>query len=204
MSQSTAGVPVLRNLVFPSPEEIDVFEKMFQKDFYTSLMEAAGLQMDRKVFKRAFLRFLYKRALTRYNRPDKNAIPVVAFRNDGTCYEEKIREPVRMTMEAILPSITHFLDICKCRPGTLDNRWNYYKWMARAIQKIESQIMLEVCNNLWKKYPTMFLVTLHDAIKCLPKDADKVQKELTRTFAKYHVAVKSDVDSHTRPSGVNG
>jgi hypothetical protein len=48
--------------------------------------------------------------------------------------------------------------------------------------------MLETCANLWKKYPKMFLVTLHDAIKCLPKDVKKVEAELKRTFAKYHVS----------------
>ena len=205
IGQSIAGVPVLRNLIFPSREEIEAFEGMLQGDFYLMLMKAIGIpRSERKAFKTNFLTFLYRRALTRYNRPDKNEIPVVAFRKDGTCYEEKIKEPVRLAMETLLPSIVHFLDICKCRPGTLDNRWDYYKWMARAIQKIESQIMLETCANLWEKYPKMFLVTLHDAIKCLPKDADKVQKELTRVFAKYHVTVKSEVDDHKRPSDVNG
>jgi hypothetical protein len=49
----------------------------------------------------------------------------------------------------------------------------------------------------------MFLVSLHDAIKCLPKDVEKVKAELERTFAKYHVSPKFDVDEHKRPSELN-
>jgi len=200
IGQSADGVPVLRNLVFPSKEEIEEFERMLQKDFYLLLMRAISIEhsMGRGQFKGEFFRFLYQPALIRYNGTQ------TAFREDDMCYEEKVKAPVRLAMETLLPSIVHFLDICKCRPGTLDNRWDYYKHTARAIQSIESQIMLEVCNNLWTKHKNMFLVTLHDCIKCLPKDADKVQKELTRTFAKYHVTVKSKVDVHKRPSNVNG
>ena len=191
MGQSATGVPVLQNLIFPSPEEIAEFERMLQDDFYLTLMGAIGIpSRERKTFKRAFLRFLYKRALTRYDRTDNN--------------EEKIKEPVRLAMEARLPAIVHFLDICKCRPGSLDNRWEYYKWMARAIQRIESKIMLEVCSNLWKQYPGMFLVTHHDAIKCLPMDVPKVEAELKRTFAKYHIVPEFTRDDHKRPSDVNG
>jgi hypothetical protein len=199
LKQPATDIPVFRNLFFPSPEEIAEFENMLQGDFYILLMDAIGIPHKiRNQFKRDFFNFLYRRACTRY----KGSQP--AFREDGTCYEEKIREPVRSAMEALLPSIVHFLDIIKTRPGTLDNRWGYYKHTARAVQSIESQIMLETCANLWKKYHKMFLVTVHDCIKCLPKDVAKVQEELTRTFERYHVSVKCEPKDHKRPSDVNG
>ena len=200
VKQPPGDIALFRSLFFPSREEIEEFELMLQDGFYELLMKAIGMEItkvNRDKFKVDFLTFFYRRACTRY----KGTHPV--FREDGTRYEEKIREPVRLAMETLLPAITHFLDICKCRPGTLDPRWNYHKWISRAIQSIESKIMLEVCANLWKKYPNMFLITLHDAIKCHTKDAKKVQEELMLTFGKYHVSPTFDVKEYKRPSDVN-
>ena len=158
-------------------------------------MEATGQSLERKPFKREFFRFLYRRAFTRYDKRQHD--------EGNTGIEERRENPVRKAMKALLPAIVHFLDICKCRPGTLDNRWNHYKWMARAIISIESQIMLEYCANLWEKYPDMFLITLHDCFKCLPKDVPKVEAELKRTFAKYHVNPQFGRKDHRRPSDFN-
>ena len=106
-------------------------------------------------------------------------------------------------MEALLPSIVFFLDLCKSQPGTLKRKGEYYKCISRAIMGIESKIMLECCTNLWKQYPKMFLVTVHDCIKCLPEDADKVKAELTRTFEKYHITQEFKAKYHKRPSDDN-
>jgi hypothetical protein len=116
--------------------------------------------------------------------------------DDKTWFIEKIEEPVRKAMKTLLPSIVFFLDLCKCQAGTLDRRGSDYKWISRAILSIESQIILECCANLWKKYPKMLLTTLHDCIKCLPKDVEKVQMELKRTFAKYNVSPEFEVKHH--------
>ena len=187
----TADVPLFRNLFFPCPKEISDFEKMLDGDIYSLLMKTIGIDqsMSRHKFKRAFFHFLYRPAFRRHDK---------IRHEDGTI--EKIEEPVRKAMMARLPSIVFFLDVCKCCPGTLDPRWEYYKRMARAIQSIESQIMLECCANLWKKYPDMFLVTVHDCIKCLPEDVEKVQAELKSTFEKYHVSPKFEVKYHKKPN----
>ena len=193
--RSIADPPLFRNLFFPCPEEISEFEGMLQDDFYTLLMAATGQTLDRNQFKSAFFHFLYRPARVRKD--------TEWYKEGTTWYQVKTDNPVRKAMEALLPSIVFFLDICKCRPGTLDNRWDYYKWTARAIQSIESQIVLEACANLWTQYPNMFLTTLHDSIKCLPKDVPKVEAELKRTFAKYHVNPQFGRKDHRRPSDFN-
>ena len=188
------AIPPIRNLFFPCPEELAAFEEMLQGDFYTRLMEEIGMdRRNRDKFKRWFFRFLYRPAFRR---------KIKTWMEDGTT--EKIVDPVRKAMVSLLPSIVFFLDLCKCRPGTLDPRWAYYKWAARAIMYVESQIMVETCTNLWKKYPNMFLVTVHDCIKCLPEDVEKVEAELKRTFEKYHVSPKFEVKHHKRPNNLHG
>ena len=190
-NESTCDIPIFRNLFFPSPEEITRFEEMLKNDFYVLLMDAIGLKQNtnRNKFKRAFFHFLYRPGFRRYIKQELE---------DGTV--EKTEDPVRKAMETLLPSIVFFLDLCKCRPGTCDARYEYYKRVACAIMSIESQIMLEACENLWKKSPDMFLVIVHDCIKCLPEDVEKVQEELERTFEKYHVSPKFEVKHHIKPS----
>jgi hypothetical protein len=200
LHKSPADAPLFRCLFFPSPEEISEFEAMLQDDFYTLLMKSIGIEktMERDAFKGDFFKFLYRRAFSRFN--GRRSIE----REDGTWGFEGINDPVRMAMETLVPSIVHFLDLSKCKPGTLDRKGKDYKTVSQAIQSIESQILCECCANLWKKYPKMFLITLHDAIKCQAKDVVKVQTELERTFAKYHVSPKFEVKEHKRPSDLNG
>lgn len=173
-----------RNLFFPSTEEITEFERLLDGDIYSHLMDATGVSetMSRNEFKKRFFQFLYRPAFHRFDR--------IRRWQDETFYTEKKPEPVRQAFEKLLPSITFFLDLCKSRPGTLDRKGSCYKWISRAMISVESQIMLECCANLWKKYPKMFLVTVHDCIKCLPKDVKKVKAELTETWKKYHVTPK--------------
>jgi hypothetical protein len=199
-SPTTEALP-FRNLFFPCPEEISECEAMIRDDFYTLLMKSIGIvdkSMVRDEFKGDFFTFLYRPAFSRF----KGRLGVI--REDGSWGLEGIKDPVRMAMEAHLPSIVHFLDICKCRSGTLDRKGKDYKIVSHAIQSIESMILCECCANLWKKYPKMFLVTIHDAINCLPKDVEKVKAELERTFAKYHVTPRFEVNEHKRPSDLNG
>lgn len=42
----------------------------------------------------------------------------------------------------------------------------------------------------------MFLVTLHDCIKCLPEDIETVREELKRTFNKYGIDPKLKKEFH--------
>jgi len=143
---NASGVPLFRNLFFPSPEEMAEFERMLEEDFYVLLMKAIGIsKRDRRAFKRDFFTFLYNRAFIRY------AGKRYVEREDGSCGFERIPEPVRLAMVTLLPSIVLFLDICKWQPGTLDREGNDYKKLSYAIQSIESQIMLECCANLWKQ-----------------------------------------------------
>jgi hypothetical protein len=201
LNKSTADIFPFRSLFFPSSDEISEFEAMLRDDFYVLLMHAIGLKIadeSRDAFKRAFFKFLYRQAFSRFN--GRRSVE----REDGSWGYEGIPDPVRQAMESSLPSIVLFLDICKCKPGTLDRKGEDYKKIAHAIQSIESQILCECCANLWKKYPKMFLTTLHDCIKCLPKDVDKVKAELVRTFEKYHIVPKFTVKEHKRPSDLNG
>ena len=194
LDEPTEDALLFRNLFFPCPEEIVEFEQMLGDDIYTLLMKSVGMEgMGRKRFKGEFFRFLYRPAFCHYDK-------IQRWENE-TFYTEKREEPVRKAMEALLPSIVFFLDLCKCKPGIL-KRGDYQK-ISHAILRIESQIMLETCANLWKKYPNMFFVTLHDCIKCLPKDVQKVEAELKRTFERYHVFPEFDVEQHKRPSDVN-
>ena len=197
--QSTADpsdISLFRNLFFPSLEEISEYERLLHDDIYTALMGAIGIPgKERGAFKPLFLTFLYNRAVSRY----KTRIRW----EDETFYKDKVEEPVRKAMITLFPSIVFFFDLCKCKPGTLDRKGDDYKWFSHAVQSIESQIMLECCTNLWKKHPKMFLTTLHDSIKCLPKDVPRVEAELTRTFAKYHIAPKFEVEHHGIPSDAN-
>ena len=189
------GVPLLRNLFFPCPEEIKELERILNDDIYAQLMNAIGMSSEKRdAFKKSFFRFLYRRAFSRYKGKED------ILREDGTWGYKRVEEPVRKAMTALLPSIVLFLDLCKCQPGTLKYKGHYYKYTSHAIQSIESQIMLECCANLWKKYPKMFLVTVHDCIKCLPKDTKKVEEELKRIFETYHVSAKFDVKHHVRPN----
>jgi hypothetical protein len=200
---NSKDIPLFRNLFFPCPEEIATFEEMLKGDIYMFLMKAIGLieknmsreefERERNKFKGEFFHFLYRRALSQYN---------MILDSEGN--KEKVEDPVRKAMVARLPSIVFFLDICKCRPGTLSQWGNYYKTMARAIQSIESQIMIECCANLWKQYPDMFLITVHDCIKCLPEDVVKVTEEMKRTFEKYHIFPKFEVKHHKKPSDLHG
>lgn len=197
LNKSTAGISSFRSLFFPSSDEILEFEAMLRDDFYVLLMHAIGLKItdeSRDEFKGAFFTFLYRPAFSRFN-GRRNVL-----REDGTWGYEGIVDPVRQAMESRLPSIVLFLDICKCKPGTLDRKGEDYKKISHAIQSIESQILCECCANLWKKYPKMFLTTLHDCIKCLPKDVDNVKAELVQTFETYHIAPKFAVKEHKRPS----
>jgi len=189
----TASPPCLtdfRNLFFPSQREIDQFEKTLADDIYSLLMKEIGTDLTRDYFKTEFFHFLYRPAFSYYigKRDSK----------DGAT-----EEPIRKSMQGLFPSIVFFLDLCKCQPGTLNRKGIWYKWVPRAMLSIESQIMLECCTNLLKEYPNMFLTTLHDCIKCLPKDVEKVQEELERTFAKYHVSPKFEKQEHKRKSNLN-
>jgi hypothetical protein len=191
LNHSTTSPPdiIFRNLFFPCPEEIIEFERLLTDDIYSLLMKAIGTDMSRDKFKEEFFHFLYRPAFNRYDK---------VRHADGTV--ERTEEPVRKAFGTLLPSILLFLDICKCRPGTLNPTGRYYKWISRAILTIESQIMLECCANLWRKYPNMFLTTVHDCIKCLPQDVEKVKAELTQTFEKYHVSPKFEVKYHKAPN----
>ena len=187
---------MFRNLFFPCPEEIEEFERLLKDDIYELLMKAIGTDMDRDEFKEEFFHFLYRPAFSRHDK-------IEHWQEDRKLIEKR-EEPVRKSFEALLPSIVLFLDICKCRPGTLDRYGEDYKWTSRAMISIESQIMLECCANLWNKYPKMFLTTVHDCIKCLPQDVEKVKVELKRTFEKYYVSPKFEVKQHRVPSDFNG
>jgi len=197
--KTATGVPLIRNLFFPSQEEIAELERLLQGDIYLLLMEAIGIDSEeRDAFKTQFLKFLYNKANSRYI--GKQSV----LREDGTWGYEWLYEPVRKSMRVLLPSIVLFLDLCKRNPMTLKRKGGFHKYTSHAMQRIESQIMLETCANLWKKYPKMFLVTVHDCIKCSPRDAPKVEAELKRTFEKYHVSAKVDVKLHEKPSDANG
>lgn len=188
-----------RNLYFPSTEEIAEFEKLLDGDFYSCLMNTIGVSetMSRDEFKKCFFHFLYRRACCRFEKRRH-------WEYGMELHVEKREEPVRKAFETLLPSITFFLDLCKCRPGTLDRKGSYYKGISRAMLSVESQIMLECCANIWKKYPKMFLVTVHDCIKCLRKDVKKVRTELIRTWEKYHVSPKFDVKIHAGKGNLDG
>ena len=189
-----SSVPLIRNLFFPCPEEIEEFERLLQDDIYVLLMRSIGIErsMSRGTFKDKFFLFLNRPAFWDYEKE--------RYLVDGEIIVEEWEEPVRKAMTALLPSIVFFLDICKCQPGTLKRGGVDYKKLSHALMRIESQILLECCANLWKKYPKMFLTTLHDSIKCLPKDVKKVEAELKQTFEKYLVSPKLDVRHHVRPS----
>ena len=193
--QSNADVSLFRNLFFPCPEEIAKFERMLQSGFYELLMETTGQDIDHKEFKKTFFHFLYRPAFSRYDK--------IWHCEDTTWFMEKRDNLIRKTMETLLPSIVFFLDLCKSQPGTLKRSGIFYKQISRAIIGIESKIMLECCANLWKRYPNMFLVTVHDCIKCLPEDVEVVCAELTRTFEKYHVSPMFKVKQHQKPSDDN-
>jgi len=197
---STANAQLFRNLFLPCPEEILEYERLLADDIYTLLMTSIGKdpETERDQFKKDFFHFLYRPAFSRFDGKRREQ------REDGTWVFKGIPEPVRQSMEELIPSILFFLDLCKCRPGTLKRKGKHYKKVSHLILRIESQIMLEACANLWKKYPKMFLTTVHDCIKCLPKDVKKVKAELERTFKKYHVSPKFEVKEHKRPSDVNG
>ena len=133
---------------------------MLDEDIYSLLMTATdtGKNLGRDQFKRAFFHFLYRRGFSR-NLWTWNC-------DDGLWFREKNEEPVRKAMETLLPSIVFFLDLCKCQPGTLKRGGDDYKWISRAMQSIESQIMLECCTNLWKMCPKMFLnASLYTAVE---------------------------------------
>ena len=197
---STVNAQLFRNLFLPCPEEILEYERLLADDIYTLLMTSIGKdpETERDQFKKDFFHFLYRPAFSRFDGKRREQ------REDGTWVFKGIPEPVRQSMEELIPSILFFLDLCKCRPGTLKRKGKHYKKVSHLILRIESQIMLEACANLWKKYPKMFLTTVHDCIKCLPKDVKKVKAELERTFKKYHVSPKFEVKEHKRPSDVNG
>lgn len=74
------------------------------------------------------------------------------------------------------------IDICKSPPGRLSKKGKSYKRLPTAMQSVESQMIMECCTNLLNKYPKMFIVTLHDCIRCLPKDVDLVKAEMDRVF----------------------
>jgi len=195
LHKPTTDPLLFRNLFFPCPEEIDEYEQVLQGDIYTTLMESIGLpDRGRGAFKTAFLSFLYNKAFRPFSEVRRS------LREDRTWEVERIPEPVRQAMNALLPSIVFFLDLCKCNPITLKRKGGDHAKISHAIQSIESQIMLECCANLWKQYPKMFLTTLHDSIKCLPKDVPKVAEELARTFGKYRVSPMFEVEEHKRPS----
>ena len=197
--QATADIPLFRNLFFPGPEEILEYERLLADDLYTLLMNSIGIdQKERDQFKGDFFHFLYRPAFSRFNGKQQ------VLRADGSWGLEGILAPVRQSMEELVPSILFFLDLIKCRPGTLKRKGTHYKKVSHLILRIESQIMLETCANLWEKNPNIFLTTVHDCIKCLPKDVKKVKAELERTFKKYHVSPNFEVKEHKRPSDVNG
>jgi len=192
VNHGQSGRPSFRDLFFPSMEEIAKLERLLKEDFYDLLMEAIGTTMRRDDFKGEFFHFLYRPAFHRYNK-------VCHMEGGNLLYIDKVEEPVRKAFEKLLPEITFFLDLCKCKPGTLERKGDDYKWISRAMISIESQVILETCANLWKKYPKMFLVTVHDCVKCLPKDVAKVKAELKRTFEKYHVSPKFETKHHEKP-----
>ena len=194
---STDSIFLFRSLIFPSQEEIAEYERLLSGDIYALLMASIGFDPEeRDQFKEHFFPFLYRPAFSRFNK--------IEHWEDGTVIVEKEEAPVRKSMEELVPSILFFLDLIKCQPGTLKRRGAHYKEVPHLILRIESQIMLETCANLWKKNQKMFLTTLHDCIRCLPKDVAKVEAELQRTFAKYHVSPKFKTKEHKRPSDVNG
>lgn len=189
------GTPLFRDMFFPCDEEIANYEQALSGDIYILMMKELGLvnRSERKKFKTELLRFLYRPALSRKD--------TIYYWDDGPV-KERIDNPIRKAFESLFPAITLFLDICKCRPCTLNRRGDQYKWLARAIQSIESQIILECCDNLWEKYPKMFLTTLHDCIKCLPRDAEKVREEMKRTFLKYGVDLSFEIKQHGDEYGI--
>ena len=70
------------------------------------------------------------------------------------------------------------------------------------MQAVESQIMLECCDNLLKKNPGMFLTSVHDCIKCHPEDVEKVQEELKTTLAKYSINQEPEIKFHGKSVGL--
>jgi hypothetical protein len=165
-----------------------MFGELLNGDIYVLLMEITGLNknMSRNQFKQMFYAYLYRPAFSKYDRSKST----LQKRENGEYYIEKVEEPVWRAVNTLMPGIGFFIDLCKCIPGTRQRGKTDYKCISQAILKIESKIMLEAVANLWKKYPRMFLTTLHDSITCLPKDKAKVEAELMRTFRKYHVTPK--------------
>jgi len=199
LEQPAVPDDLFQSLFFPSLEEMEAYETILQGDIYLQLMKAIGMNpKERDAFKTSFLTFLNRKAFSRNNGRR------MVLRENGALGYEGIKDPVRASMEKLFPSIVHFLDLCKCRSGTFEGKGGHHRMFSHAIQRIESKLMLEACANLWKKYPKMFLTTVHDCVKCLPKDAPKVEAELKRTFEKYHVSPKFEVKPHERPSDVNG
>jgi len=190
VSSQPPFTPVFRDLFFPCQAEIDKFERILRGDIYTLLMEASGDKdkISRDLFKKKFFHFLYRRAFKRNEGR--------MYMRDGAMYSTIKKEPVRKAFEILLPSILFFLDLCKCRPGTLDPKTDDYKWISRAMIYTESQIMLECCANLLRKNPRMFLITVHDCIKCHPEDVETVREELVETYAKYAIYPGFEVKYH--------
>lgn len=192
--------PDFRDLFFPSREEIAEFERILKSDIYTLLMEAAGIKgKNRDFFKREFFHFLYKPPFKKH---EKKAVERHAPTNDPPPLE-----PVRKAFGTLLPSILFFLDLCKCPSGTIkrgrdrDGGKRYHRFISQAMQAVESQIMLECCDNLLKKNPGMFLTSVHDCIKCHPEDVEKVQEELKTTLAKYSINQEPETKFHGKSDG---
>jgi len=185
------NIPRFRDLFFPCKAEIDEFEKILSGDLYDDLMIAVNVKgkQSRDDFKGDFFHFLYRQACVKEE-------TIIHGKHLDLDYIEKVDEPIRKAFETLLPAIMLFIDICKSAPGTLSKKGTSYKLLPTAMQSVESQIIMECCTNLLCKYPKMFLVTLHDCIRCLPKDVAIVKAEMERVFKKYMIEPELKVKYH--------
>ena len=188
------NIPRFRDLFFPCTAEIERFGEVLSGDIYDELMTAIHVKgkVSRDDFKEDFFQFFYRRACIK-----KETVDHATYMDFD--YSERIPEPIRQAFETLLPSIMLFIDICKSPPGKLSKRGKFYKLLPTAMQSVESQIIMECCTNLLKKHPTMFIITLHDCIRCLPKDVETVRAEMERVFAKYLIEPELKVKFHGKP-----
>ena len=147
-------------------EGADRFIELCQADIYQHLADLGGLSREQVKEE------LCQRALFSSNRSKHQQLPA------------------KKLFDAELPQISQWFRQIKSGKKTKDNPKPHNK-LAKLAQKAESKFVIEtVCNRFRTENEEMWIGTIHDAILCLPQDAEYVRMVIEDEFSKAGVKPK--------------